>query len=48
MNDMQDKMRECFFLIHEIISDNPDELNAMTVEDFCYYLLSESQSDYNL
>lgn len=45
---MQQKMIECFHLIQEIISENPDDLNAMTVEDFCYYLLSESQSDYNL
>jgi len=45
---MQQKMIECFHLIQEIIAANPDDLDAMTVEDFCYYLLSESQSDYNL
>ena len=36
---MTEKMRQCFHLIQEIISEQPDKFNAMTVEDFCYYLL---------
>ena len=40
-NDMKEKIRQCFHLIQEIISENPEEFNSMTVEDFSFYLLDE-------
>jgi hypothetical protein len=40
---MEEKMRQCFHLIQEIISDDPDKFNNMSVEDFTCYLLDEIQ-----
>ncbi len=40
---MKEKMRQCFHLIQEIISDNPDKFDNMSVEDFTFYLLDEIQ-----
>lgn len=38
---MKEKMRQCFHLIQEIISENPEKFNSMTVEDFSFYILDE-------
>ena len=38
---MKEKIKQCFHLIQEIISENPKKFNSMAVEDFSFYLLDE-------
>ena len=38
---MKEKMRQCFHLMQEIICENPEKFNSMTVEDFSFYILDE-------